>query len=118
MRAPYRIHRWVWHALAHMTGFPLRQRRRPHKSMAPHRLLLRLEECERRELPGTILAVGNALADVSLVGQFANLSEASGQVGNLSYGDLAGDSERPASYNNFSADSASWQFDAADAAPE
>src|SRR5438876_11809130 len=116
MRAPGRIHRWVWHTLAHMPGFPLR--RRSQKSMTPHRLLLRMEECERPELPGSILAVGSAFADLRSVGQVANLSEASGQVGNLSYGEFVGDNGHAAGYNIPPADSARWPFDAADTAPE
>ena len=51
---------------------------------------------------------------MAVVGQVANLSEASRQVGNLSYGDLAGDTETPAGYNILPADSARWPFDAAD----
>ena len=101
MRAPRHIHRWVWQVVSGMPGFGLRQRRRGRRSrddIARNRISLRLEECERRELPGSILAVQGAFADLALVGQVANLSELPGQVGNLSH---AGDNDAHAHYNGF-----------------
>src|SRR5262249_35007061 len=78
MRAPLRIHRWVWQTLAGMPGFGWRQRRarRLRSQRARNRISLRLEECERRELPGSILSVGTALSNVSLV-QTANAENSS-----------------------------------------
>ena len=76
MRAPRHIHRWVWQTLAGMPGLGWRQRRRGRGSrneIARNRISLRLEECERRELPGSILAVQSALAAPPLVGQAAAL---------------------------------------------
>src|SRR5262245_61108562 len=78
MRAPLRLHRWVWQVFARCPAFGLHKRRcgRCRKSVPHNRVSLRLEECERLELPGSILSVGTALSNVSLV-QTANAENSS-----------------------------------------